>query len=206
MCAEINTQSITRKLSSGIQPLAERVMTLVLHLIQASAKTSTVLEDAFLVVGTLASCRIHQHLRKFRSLTSHPALEQGFAPFVNAFLPFLHPALQAHEDSQLCTVAVGLIGDITRALGEQSAQYAGAFMSVLLQNLQSDVLNRNVKISVLSCFGDIALAIGPAFEPYLDTAMGVLLQAGRVEPNPVSYGVCWFSADVETLFASWTTT
>ena len=59
-------------------------------------------------------------------------------------------------------------------------------MSVLLENLQSEVLNRNVKISILSCFGDIALAIGPAFEPYVETTMGVLRQAGAVMPNPVS--------------------
>ena len=63
-------------------------------------------------------------------------------------------------------------------------------MTVLLENLQSDVLNRNVKISILSCFGDIALAIGPQFEPYLDTTMSVLRQAGAVEPNPVSYDWC----------------
>jgi importin subunit beta-1 len=84
-------------------------------------------------------------------------------------------------------VAVGIIGDISRALGDQSAQYAGPFMTVLLENLQSDVLNRNVKISILSCFGDIALAIGPSFEPYLETAMSVLRQAGAVEPNPLDY-------------------
>ena len=83
-------------------------------------------------------------------------------------------------------MAVGIIGDISRALGEQSVQYANPFMTVLLENLQSDVLNRNVKISILSCFGDIALAIGPAFEPYFETTMGVLRQAGAVEPNPVS--------------------
>jgi importin subunit beta-1 len=93
--------------------------------------------------------------------------------------------LKAHEDTQLCTVAVGLIGDISRALGEQSAQYSGPFMTVLLENLQSDVLNRNVKISILSCFGDIALAIGPNFEPYLETAMTVLRQAGSMEANVV---------------------
>lgn len=58
-------------------------------------------------------------------------------------------------------------------------------MTVLLENLQSEVLNRNVKISILSCFGDIALAIGAAFQPYLDTTMGVLRQAGQVQPNPV---------------------
>ncbi|KAG5653924.1 hypothetical protein H0H81_009281 [Sphagnurus paluster] len=161
---------VIRKLNDGIQPLADRVMTLILQLIQAAGKTSTVLEDAFLVVGSLAS-----------------ALEANFAPYIQAFLPFLYPALKAHEDTQLCTVAVGIIGDISRALGDQSAQYANPFMTVLFENLQSEVLNRNVKISILSCFGDIALAIGPEFEPYLDTTMGVLRQAGGVEPNPLDY-------------------
>ncbi|KAF8889026.1 armadillo-type protein [Infundibulicybe gibba] len=161
---------VVRKLNEGIQPLADRIMTIILQLIQAAGKTSTVLEDAFLVVGSMAS-----------------ALESNFAPYIQAFLPFLYPALKAHEDTQLCTVAVGIIGDISRALGEQSSQYANPFMTVLLENLQSDVLNRNVKISCLSCFGDIALAIGPSFEPYLDTTMNVLRQAGAVEPNPLDY-------------------
>jgi len=161
---------VIRKLNDGIQPLADRIMTLILQLIQAAGKTSTVLEDAFLVVGSLAS-----------------ALEANFAPYIQAFLQFLFPALKAHEDTQLCTIAVGIIGDISRALGTQSAQYANDFMTILVENLQSDVLNRNVKISILSCFGDIGLAIGPAFEPYLNTTMSVLSQAGQVEPNPLDY-------------------
>ncbi|KAF9813282.1 hypothetical protein IEO21_05666 [Rhodonia placenta] len=160
--------SVVRRLGDGIQPMADRIMTLILQLMASAGKTSTILEDAFLVVGSLAA-----------------ALEQQFSPYIQAFLPFLYPALKAHEDTQLCMVAVGIIGDITRALGEQSAQFANAFMSVLLENLQSEVLNRNVKISVLSCFGDIALAIGPAFEPYLSTTMGVLRQAASLQPNPL---------------------
>ncbi|THH30317.1 hypothetical protein EUX98_g3876 [Antrodiella citrinella] len=160
--------SAIRTLEKGIQPLADRIMTALLQLIQAAGKTSTVLEDAFLVVGSLAA-----------------ALEQGFTPYMQAFLPFLAPALKAHEDTQLCTVAVGVIGDLSRALGEESTQYAEPFMTVLLENLQSEVLNRNVKIPILSCFGDIALAIGAAFEPYLQTTMGVLRQAGAVQPNPL---------------------
>ncbi|KAI8972612.1 ARM repeat-containing protein [Trametes punicea] len=165
-CAVIT--SVVRKLNDGIQPLADRIMTVILQLINAAGKTSTLLEDAFLVVGALSA-----------------ALEQGFAPYIPAFLPHLYPALKAHEDTQLCTVAVGIIGDISRALGDQTAQYSSAFMNVLLENLQSDVLNRNVKISILSCFGDIAMAIGPAFEPYLAATMGVLRQAGSVQPNPL---------------------
>ena len=44
-----------RKLGAGIEPLANQIMTVLLTLIQSS-KTSTVLEDAFLVVGTMAAC------------------------------------------------------------------------------------------------------------------------------------------------------
>jgi importin subunit beta-1 len=171
--------SVIRRLNDGIQPMADRIMTLILQLIQAAGKTSTVLEDAFLVVGALAS-----------------ALEATFSPYIQAFLPFLYPALKAHEDTQLCMVAVGIIGDISRALGDQSAQYAGVFMNVLLENLQSEVLNRNVKISILSCFGDIALAIGVAFEPYLDTTMGVLRQAGALQPNPLDYDLVDYVAQL----------
>ena len=158
-----------RKLGAGIQPLADRIMTLIIQLIQSAGKTSTILEDAFLVVGSLSA-----------------AIEVKFGPYIPAFLPYLYPALKAYEDTQLCTVAVGIIGDITRALGDQTEQYAQAFVTVLLENLSSEVLNRNVKISILACFGDIALAIGPKFEPYLETAMTVLRQAAALQANPVS--------------------
>ncbi|ETW79902.1 hypothetical protein HETIRDRAFT_459766 [Heterobasidion irregulare TC 32-1] len=164
------TVSVIRKLNDGIQPLADRIMTLILQLIQSAGKASTILEDAFLVVGSLAA-----------------AIEQQFSPYSQAFLPYLYPALKAYEDTQLCTVAVGIIGDITRALGDESAQYADAFVTVLLENLSSEVLNRNVKISILACFGDIALAIGPKFEPYLDTAMTVLRQAAALQANPLDF-------------------
>lgn len=143
-------------------------MTIILQLIAAAGKTSTLLEDAFLVVGALSA-----------------ALESQFAPYATAFLPYLFPALKQHEDTQLCTIAVGIIGDIARALNEQTTQFSDSFMNVLFENLQNEVLNRDVKISILSCFGDIAMAIGPAFEPYMETTMGVLRQAGSVQPNPV---------------------
>lgn len=65
-------------------------------------------------------------------------------------------------------------------------------MNVLFENLQSEVLNRNVKIPILTVFGDIALAIGPAFEPFLNSAMAVLRQAGSLQVNPVRFSsVSW---------------
>lgn len=106
-------------------------------------------------------------------------------PFVGPFLEPLLQAIHSTEDSQLCQVAIGVIGDICRALGDHSAAYAQGFMTTLFQTLQSTTLNRNVKISVLSCFGDIALAIGAGFVPYLDGTVNVLKQAGELTPDEV---------------------
>ncbi|KAJ2844972.1 karyopherin Kap95 [Coemansia brasiliensis] len=50
-------------------------------------------------------------------------------------------------------------------------------MSILLQNLESNVLHRDVKPGILSCFGDIALAIGGRFETYLEVTFRVLMSA-----------------------------
>ena len=50
------------------------------------------------------------------------------------------------------------------------------------------MLNQIVKVSILSWFGDISLAIGTTFEPYLETTLGILRQAGviQVMSNPLS--------------------
>lgn len=144
-------------------------MTNILQLVQSSSRQSTVLEDAFLVSGTMAS-----------------ALEIDFHPYLPAFIPYLAPALRAVEDSHLCIVAIGIIGDVCRALGETSAQYCDGFMNALLENLQNPNVSREVKVAVLGCFGDIAMAIGPSFDPYLSTTVLVLQQAGEVVPNAVS--------------------
>ncbi|BGP19924.1 hypothetical protein JCM10213_002282 [Rhodosporidiobolus nylandii] len=162
--------SIIRRLGSEIQPLADRIMTLLLQLIQTAGKQSPVLEDAFLATGAVCA-----------------ALESGFQPYLSAFLPFLASAMSSYEEYQLCSIAVGLIGDICRALGDASLAYCQDFMQGLLAALQSPVLHRSVKPPILSCFGDIALAVGPAFEPYLETTMGVLSQAGAMRADPTNY-------------------
>jgi len=144
-------------------------MTINIELLKIATKSPVIAEDTFMVVGALAV-----------------ALDNNFAPYVTALLPYLFPALRTYQDVQLCSTAIGLLGDISRALGEGSVQYAESFMTVLLENLQTNMLGRSVKVSILSCFGDIALATGPAFDPYFEMTMNLLVQAGQMEPNPVS--------------------
>ncbi|KAF9580070.1 karyopherin beta [Lunasporangiospora selenospora] len=162
--------NIIRRVGKEIAPIADRIMSALLQLLTATSKHSTVFEDAFLAVGALTT-----------------ALEADFARYLESFAPFLFEALQNHEEYQLCSIAVGLIGDICRGLGSQSAKYCHEFMTILLQSLQSPTLNRAVKPAILSCFGDIALAIEGQFSNYLDVTMNVLIQACGIRASPTDY-------------------
>ncbi|KAI9314920.1 armadillo-type protein [Dichotomocladium elegans] len=159
-----------RRLSRDIASVADRIMTGLLHLLNSTSKKATTTEDTFLAVGAMTS-----------------ALDADFARYAETFIPILCTALQNPAEYQLCSISVGLIGDLCRALGAGVAPYCDAFMQLLVSNLQSPVLHRTVKPNILSCFGDVALAIGDKFEPYLEVVMMVLQQAGSMRAEKDNY-------------------
>ncbi|KAK9764087.1 karyopherin Kap95 [Basidiobolus ranarum] len=161
--------NISRRVGKDIHGLSDRIMTSILLILNSPNKHSTVLEDVFLCVGSLIT-----------------ALEGEFGRYLESFSPFLYSALQNHEEHQLCSIAVGLIGDICRGLGDQILPYCDSFMTLLVQNLQSPVLHRNVKPAILSCFGDIALAVGGQYEAYLSISMSMLQQACGMTTIPMN--------------------
>jgi importin subunit beta-1 len=77
----------------------------------------------------------------------------------------------------MCSIAVGTVGDLCRALNDKMVDYTDNILHLLVVNLQSNVLHRNVKPVILSAFGDIALAIGGHFDKYLAGVMNILQQA-----------------------------
>ncbi|KAJ2236247.1 karyopherin Kap95 [Coemansia sp. RSA 485] len=158
--------NVTRTLGRDVAEIADRIMTSVLQLLNMNSKMSAVAEDSFLLVGAMIT-----------------ALEADFKRYLDSFAPFLYNALQNHEEYQLCSISVGLIGDICRSLGPDAAHYCDQFMTILLQDLESDVLHRDVKPGILSCFGDIALAIGGRFENYLEVSFRVLISACNLSAN-----------------------
>lgn len=159
-----------RRLSRDISQVADRIMTVVLQLLNNQSKQATTTEDAFLAIGAMTS-----------------ALEADFSRYADLFVPILCNALQNPAEYQLCFIAVGLIGDICRALGKDAAPYCNNLMQLLVTNLQSPVLHRTVKPAILSCFGDIALAIGDLFVAYLEVVMMVLQQAGGMRADGDNY-------------------
>lgn len=80
----------------------------------------------------------------------------------------------------MCIVAVGVVGDLSRALEAKILPYCDDIITALLENLQDSQLNRNVKPPVLSCFGDISLAIGGNFVKYLGFVMNMLKSVSKM--------------------------
>ena len=155
--------AIVQRLEVEIKPLADRIMQILLQLLSSVGAKSSVPDTVFAAIGALAN-----------------ALEDDFLKYMEAFSPFLYNALGNQEEPGLCSMAIGLVSDITRSLGEKVQPFCDAFMNYLLNNLRSNQLGNQFKPAILQCFGDIAQAIGGHFEIYLSVVAQVLQQASQV--------------------------
>uniref|UniRef100_A0A0E0PL66 Importin N-terminal domain-containing protein n=1 Tax=Oryza rufipogon TaxID=4529 RepID=A0A0E0PL66_ORYRU len=159
-------QVIIQKLSSSdaksiIAQTADQLMFLFLHVF--ACHSSTVHEEAMLAIGALAY-----------------ATGTDFVKYMPEFFKYLEAGLQNYEEYQVCSISVGVVGDICRALEDKILPFCDGIMTVLLKDLSNSMLNRSVKPPIFSCFGDIALAIGDNFEKYLPYAMPMLQGAAEL--------------------------
>jgi len=134
------------------------MMTQFLRVFEATS--SSIHEEALMAVGAVAN-----------------AVDSDFIRYMPSFHKWLDFALRNWEEHQVCGVAVGVVGDICRALGEKIQPYCDEIIGRLLENLRNSNINRIVKPPILSSFGDIALAISGKFEKYLPIVMNMLAQA-----------------------------
>jgi importin subunit beta-1 len=158
------TLAIIQRLETEIRPQADRIMTVLLQLLSSIAAKSSVPDAVFATIGALAN-----------------ALDDDFLKYMEPFAPFLYNALGNQDEPSLCSMAIGLVSDITRALNEKAQPFCDQFMNYLLNNLRSTSLSNQFKPAILQCFGDIAQAIGPQFETYLSVVGQVLQQAAGVQ-------------------------
>lgn len=170
LCATL--QSVLRKVSQEDAPkISDQIMSALLRMFQSSTgKSGGVQEDALLAVSTLTE-----------------VLGENFLKYMDAFKPFLLMALKNHAEYQVCIAAVGLVGDLSRALGLKVLPYCDEIMMVLLENLGNVSVHRSVKPQILSVFGDISLAIGPYFKNYLEVVLTTLQQASQAQVDKTDY-------------------
>ncbi|KAF1819878.1 ARM repeat-containing protein [Dissoconium aciculare CBS 342.82] len=155
--------AIIGRLEKEIAPQADRIMQLMLTLLQSLPPKSSVPDTVFATIGSLAN-----------------VLDADFEKYMQSFAPFLLTALNNQEEPQLCSMAIGLVTDVTRALEQKIAPWCDGFMNGLLNNLRSPNLGNQFKPAILQSFGDIAQCIGGAFEPYISVVAQVLQQAANV--------------------------
>ncbi|CAG9767611.1 unnamed protein product [Ceutorhynchus assimilis] len=157
-------QSVLRKVTPEDAPqISDAVMTALLTMFNSN-KSGGVQEDALMAVSTLVE-----------------TLGEGFLKYMDAFKPFLYLGLKNHAEYQVCGTAVGLTGDIFRALRFKALPYCDEIMTLLLENLGEPSVHRSVKPQILSVFGDIVLSIGAEFKKYLEVVLGTLAQASQAQ-------------------------
>ncbi|CAI0397470.1 unnamed protein product [Linum tenue] len=148
----------------GFMQFADQIMGLFLRVF--ACKSATVHEEAMLAIGSLAY-----------------ACGPEFAKYMPEFYKYLEMGLQNFEEYQVCSVTVGVVGDICRALENKVLPYCDGIMTQLLKDLSSNQLHRSVKPPIFSCLGDIALATGQDFEKYLMYAMPMLQSAAELSAH-----------------------
>lgn len=146
-----------------VKAQADAIMELVLQVF--NAKGAVAHEDAFLAIGYLST-----------------KLDAEFGTRYAAYLmPPLLAGLRNTEEHSVCTVAIGVAGDMCRAMGGGIGPYADDIMRATLEILQSQTVNRAVKPHSISLFADVAFAIEGDFEKYCSFVLPMLAQAGGVE-------------------------
>ncbi|GJT96763.1 importin subunit beta-1-like protein [Tanacetum coccineum] len=160
-------QVLIQKLSSAdetkpiIFQAADQIMLLFLKVF--ACRSSTVHEEAMLAIGSLAY-----------------ATGPEFGKYMPEFYKYLDMGLQNFGEYQVCSISVGVVGDICRALDDKMLPYCDNIMTLLIKDLSSGDLHRSVKPPIFSCFGDVALAIGEHFEKYVPYAMPMMQGAAEV--------------------------
>lgn len=111
-----------QRLEGDIKPQADRIMHVLLQILNTIGPKSSVPDTVFAAVGALSN-----------------ALEGEFAKYMELFVPFLYNALGNLDELGLCAMAIGLVSDITRSLQDASEPYCDTIMNYLLSNLRVKV-------------------------------------------------------------------
>lgn len=142
--------------------VADQLMHAYLGTFNVGGGVSGSLEDSFLAIGALAD-----------------SVGSDFNRYMGHLMPILQEGLSNVQHWQLCGVAVGVTGELCRALGKNLVPYAEKIIYLLLEALKSSTLDRSVKPMILQCFGDIGMSVKGEFEMFLKSVMDCMKQAAE---------------------------
>eukprot|EP00435_Cladocopium_sp_Y103_P041747 s761_g11.t1 len=160
--------SLVSRLRDQIAPLADKIMEEALKVISAYQQVrggaQVLHEEALLLVVALAN-----------------AAGSGFDRFMPHFAPHLTVGLQNYEEVQVCLTTTRMVGDLCTALEKKIGGYCDMILEILYTNLKNPAVDRKIKAAVMTCFGDIAMAITGDFEKYLGPVVQMLREASSTK-------------------------
>lgn len=136
--------------------------------------------QGFLAVFQSRNAEVHEEALMAISALAL-ALGENFTRYMQNLAPPLYAALENMEDFQVCAAAVGLVGDLSRALGKSMSPFVEEIFVRLMKLLMNQHVDRSVKPPILSTFGDVALALGGEFHKYMDHSMTMLYNASQIQ-------------------------
>jgi len=115
--------------------ISDPIMQALLQMLKTnSGKASAVQEDALVAIGTLVEGWIRIFLQHVFFIIEYFFLVLGlhFLKYIDHVLPFLYEALNNHSEYQICSAAVGVVGDLSRSLLDKLTPYCDQIMTHLL--------------------------------------------------------------------------
>ena len=98
--------------------------------------------------------------------------------------PLIEGLVCSFHTQQLFLVCVGAVVDICGAVGNQIQPYCNEIMYALIDCICDKSVNRETKPVAFSCLGAIAMAIGAAFDPYMEFASKLMMEAAKALVQP----------------------
>ena len=133
--------SIIRRVENQVASSADSIMELLGEFLNRKFPNSLVEDDVFIAIGAIAA-----------------SVGEYFGKYVAVLVPYIVAALKETEFS-ISGTAVGLITDITHALGDNIEPYVQGFMSELSKIITNyDSVRPDLIPPTLSCIGDLAAA------------------------------------------------
>mmetsp|Transcript_40929 Transcript_40929/g.85225 ORF Transcript_40929/g.85225 Transcript_40929/m.85225 type:complete len:867 (-) Transcript_40929:202-2802(-) len=143
---------------ADVLPQTDRVMTCLLQ----ALNVRNAADEVFMAISAVVS-----------------NLEEDFAKYAESFVPALLQGLGSLELTNLCLICTGGVVDLCGGLGSLIQPFADSIMEAMFNIIRDVSVHRDVKPAVISCFGDMAMAIGAAYQPYMQLTMMLLMQASQ---------------------------
>ena len=176
--------NIIRRMSDEVAGALDNLMLNFLKLLAAQEQNSLIEEDIFIAIAAVAG-----------------AIGDLFVQYMDLFVPYLVKALQ-NTDLPTCNTAVGIVADLAQSLGYAIVapnNYLDGLMNILGSNLNNAEVRKDLRPAILSCFGDVATAVGAQFQPYVEFVMQICVLAMAIEPEELTIDLIQYVLNVREL-------